>query len=278
MSAGQSVSLDQTTLFFPPPLERSIENILTVTSTASQPITFKMKTSAPNYYAVKKRTGFIAPGGSEKISITFRCPQPGQPGYTAVERSKDKFQLEVRYLAEDGSEQAAYRAIGTSGQPGDGNLAQAISDLRASSRSPAVELQDGSKDQDVLSAMWKAKGAGYSAAKDGLKVISCRFDGVPEGMQVKARPPPAAVPATTTAAAPMQAVNPPPATNTGELERLRGEKRSLEAEKAQLQNKKGGGLPIGAVVAIVLVALVGGRLVMGGMGGGAAEEKEGGEL
>eukprot|EP01065_Artemidia_motanka_P038674 TRINITY_DN4752_c0_g1_i1.p1 TRINITY_DN4752_c0_g1~~TRINITY_DN4752_c0_g1_i1.p1 ORF type:complete len:276 (+),score=61.43 TRINITY_DN4752_c0_g1_i1:75-902(+) len=194
LSAGQCVQVVQPVLFFPPPLNRSIENVVEVKNTAAKPITYKMKTSAPSFYSVKKRTGFIAPGETEKITVTFRGS--GQKDVPVATRQKDRFQLEVRYLASDGSEEAAFEAIGSTETKGNGNFAAAVRALNKSQREVtgdggepkrSLDLPEDAKEGDILIAMWKSKKS-FQPEKDGFKQISCNFtDSLPQGVHVEAK-------------------------------------------------------------------------------------------
>eukprot|EP01062_Namystynia_karyoxenos_P057128 TRINITY_DN4806_c0_g1_i1.p1 TRINITY_DN4806_c0_g1~~TRINITY_DN4806_c0_g1_i1.p1 ORF type:complete len:333 (+),score=85.73 TRINITY_DN4806_c0_g1_i1:117-1001(+) len=190
LSAGKSIQLDQKTLHFPPPLDRMIENVITVTSTANRPVTYKMKTSAPAFYQVKKRSGFVGPCGTERISITFRGAQSDQ--HTPAARQKDKFQFEVRYLASDGSEDAAYRAIGCTSEPGDGDLVGAVRALNKSVRElgdgppGSLNLPETANEAEILTAMWKSKKSFQPDKEDGYKLIACAFkEQLPQGMKVQ---------------------------------------------------------------------------------------------
>eukprot|EP01001_Neometanema_parovale_P007719 NODE_4011_length_1129_cov_75.343936_g3818_i0.p1 GENE.NODE_4011_length_1129_cov_75.343936_g3818_i0~~NODE_4011_length_1129_cov_75.343936_g3818_i0.p1 ORF type:complete len:274 (-),score=56.62 NODE_4011_length_1129_cov_75.343936_g3818_i0:212-1033(-) len=80
-------------LFFPPPRDRNITNVLTVKNEGDKAITFKMKTTAPTSYLVRPRMGTIQGGESIAISISTQ-PFHGENAYP-----KDKFQIEFRHFA-----------------------------------------------------------------------------------------------------------------------------------------------------------------------------------
>eukprot|EP01004_Peranema_trichophorum_P004464 NODE_3385_length_1360_cov_54.912692_g2948_i0.p1 GENE.NODE_3385_length_1360_cov_54.912692_g2948_i0~~NODE_3385_length_1360_cov_54.912692_g2948_i0.p1 ORF type:complete len:381 (-),score=51.78 NODE_3385_length_1360_cov_54.912692_g2948_i0:218-1306(-) len=85
-------------LFFPPPLDRQIDSVLAIcnTSSLSQAITYKIKTTAPSNYVVKPRMGILHHGQEQQIRVTMR-PQPKNVDIEAMK--KHRFQIEYREVS-----------------------------------------------------------------------------------------------------------------------------------------------------------------------------------
>jgi hypothetical protein len=83
-------------LFFPPPLDRPIENIIQVKNDSTKAVTFKIKTTAPQCYHVKPRMKVLVANETCNVRVTYR-PQAGQVETTP----QHKFQIECRPLTED---------------------------------------------------------------------------------------------------------------------------------------------------------------------------------
>eukprot|EP00906_Rhabdomonas_costata_P006314 RCo009262 len=88
-------------LFFPPPLNRIISNMITLRNVSATVVTFKIKTTSPTSYVVKPRMGVLQPSEEAKVRITLRAqPEP------EAARAKDRFQVEVRPLSDGERAQA----------------------------------------------------------------------------------------------------------------------------------------------------------------------------
>jgi len=78
-------------LYFPPPLNRIITNILKLQNTSKDHyVSYKVKTTRPNRYCVRPNIGLIPPGEAIELQIHYSF-QKDPP--TSL-RSKDKFQVE----------------------------------------------------------------------------------------------------------------------------------------------------------------------------------------
>jgi len=83
--------LNPLVLYFPPPLNRIITNILKLHNTSKDYyVAYKVKTTRPNRYCVRPNLGLIAPGETIELQIHYSF-QKDPP--TSL-RSKDKFQVE----------------------------------------------------------------------------------------------------------------------------------------------------------------------------------------
>eukprot|EP00659_Diplonema_papillatum_P003791 gene3791-5914_t len=101
MAEKLKVSLNLQRLVFGPSTKT---NQMVITNDGDETITFKLKTSTPLRYIVKPRLGCVDPGATETVSVSYKL-DPKDKDLSAI---RDRFQLEVRELAEN--EKRARRA------------------------------------------------------------------------------------------------------------------------------------------------------------------------
>jgi len=95
---GQKVlHINPLILYFPPPLNRIITNILKLQNTSNNHyVAYKVKTTRPNRYCVRPNLGLINPGETIELQIHFSFQKDPPQSL----RSKDKFQVESILLTE----------------------------------------------------------------------------------------------------------------------------------------------------------------------------------
>jgi len=91
-----SVQLDPSTqLGFNRPLTQVVKRTLVVRNHNSQPVAFKVKTTAPKLYCVRPNSGRIEPGQSVEVSVLL---QPMKEDPPASAKCKDKFLVQSTFI------------------------------------------------------------------------------------------------------------------------------------------------------------------------------------
>ncbi|KAH7885329.1 PapD-like protein [Phlebopus sp. FC_14] len=87
--------LPNSALGFNRPFTQLVKKILTVTNNNSQPVAFKVKTTAPKLYCVRPNSGRIEPGESIDVSVMLQ-PMKDEPPLST--KCKDKFLIQSTLL------------------------------------------------------------------------------------------------------------------------------------------------------------------------------------
>ncbi|KAJ7069748.1 PapD-like protein [Mycena amicta] len=85
-------------LGFHRPLTTLVKRSLTISNHNSQPVAFKVKTTAPKLYAVRPNTGRVEPGQSVEVSVMLQ-PLKDEPPSGA--KCKDKFLIQSTLITPD---------------------------------------------------------------------------------------------------------------------------------------------------------------------------------
>eukprot|EP01028_Stygiella_incarcerata_P005427 TRINITY_DN2294_c0_g1_i2.p1 TRINITY_DN2294_c0_g1~~TRINITY_DN2294_c0_g1_i2.p1 ORF type:complete len:488 (-),score=144.39 TRINITY_DN2294_c0_g1_i2:85-1446(-) len=89
------VSIFPPQLYFPPPLERTIQCLLILRNESdTEIVTFKLRTTSPMRYCVRPKTGILRPRSEATISISFASKKR----VSLEEVQKDKFLVEFRLV------------------------------------------------------------------------------------------------------------------------------------------------------------------------------------
>lgn len=83
-----SVELDPPELGFRRPFSHEVTQILKLTNNNSDPVAFKVKTTAPKQYCVRPNSGHIAPGKSVEVQVLLQAMKEDPP---LDARCRDKF-------------------------------------------------------------------------------------------------------------------------------------------------------------------------------------------
>ncbi|KAG8796645.1 phosphatidylinositol-binding protein scs2 [Ceratobasidium sp. 428] len=85
-------------LGFNRPLTQVVRRTLTVTNHNSQPVAFKVKTTAPKLYCVRPNSGTIDPGESVDVQVLLQAMREDPP---LSHKCKDKFLVQSMILSQD---------------------------------------------------------------------------------------------------------------------------------------------------------------------------------
>eukprot|EP01065_Artemidia_motanka_P004347 TRINITY_DN12076_c2_g1_i2.p1 TRINITY_DN12076_c2_g1~~TRINITY_DN12076_c2_g1_i2.p1 ORF type:complete len:277 (+),score=81.67 TRINITY_DN12076_c2_g1_i2:72-833(+) len=112
MASLSDFQVHPTQLIFPPPLTDPIECPLTLTSTADQPLIYKLRTGCPERYGVRPSVGCIAPRAAQRVRVNYRPRGKGSSGWQPEDPATidDSFHVEIRHL-EGAAERDAYAAL-----------------------------------------------------------------------------------------------------------------------------------------------------------------------
>ena len=85
-----------TQLGFPRPLTQVVKKSLYVTNSNSQPVAFKVKTTAPKQYCVRPNSGRIEPGDRVEVQVLLQ-PLKEEPAANA--KCRDKFLIQSAVIS-----------------------------------------------------------------------------------------------------------------------------------------------------------------------------------
>ncbi|KAG8732597.1 phosphatidylinositol-binding protein scs2 [Ceratobasidium sp. 414] len=92
-------------LGFNRPLTQVVRRTLTVTNHNSQPVAFKVKTTAPKLYCVRPNSGVIEPGDSIDVQVLLQAMREDPP---LSHKCKDKFLVQSMILSPDRLSKSAH--------------------------------------------------------------------------------------------------------------------------------------------------------------------------